>query len=62
MRSSCGCGDGIWNCTNNIDLDFVSDIMNVTLASANVVLDLSYRNISQFRLITADYSFRFPLM
>ncbi|VDD90945.1 unnamed protein product [Enterobius vermicularis] len=35
---------------------FFDEYTNVTLASANVVFDLSYRNISQFRLITHEYT------
>lgn len=56
----CGCDSVGWNCTTRNDYDY--EMVNVTLPSANIIADITYRNISQFRLITSDLGIQSPLM
>uniref|UniRef100_A0A0R3RQ99 ABC transporter domain-containing protein n=1 Tax=Elaeophora elaphi TaxID=1147741 RepID=A0A0R3RQ99_9BILA len=56
----CGCDLSGWNCTMANDFNY--ELANVTLPSANIIYDVTYRNISQFRLLTSDLFFKKPFM
>ncbi|MCP9257948.1 ATP-binding cassette sub-family A member 1 [Dirofilaria immitis] len=60
VPQKCGCDSLGWNCTADNDFDY--ELNNVTLPSATIIYDLTYRNISQFRLLISDLAFRSPLM
>ncbi|VDK64160.1 unnamed protein product [Onchocerca ochengi] len=56
VPQKCGCGSSGWNCTAAKDFDY--ELNNVTLPSANIIYDVTYRNISQFRLLTSDLALK----
>lgn len=56
----CGCDSSGWNCTTINDFNYELD--NVTLPTANIIYDVTYRNISQFRLLTSDLTVKDPFM
>ncbi|VDM95252.1 unnamed protein product [Thelazia callipaeda] len=60
VPQKCGCDFTGWNCT--ADDDFNYTLRNVTLPSANIFYDVTYRNLSQFRLLTSDLAIKYPLM
>ncbi|VDK67816.1 unnamed protein product [Anisakis simplex] len=60
FNQNCSCSNREWQCTDPDEFDL--DLANVTLESGNIVFDLSYRNISQFRLITFERTMHAPLM
>uniref|UniRef100_A0A915Q6Y1 ABC transporter domain-containing protein n=1 Tax=Setaria digitata TaxID=48799 RepID=A0A915Q6Y1_9BILA len=52
IPQNCSCDSFGWNCTTENVFDY--DLDNVTLPTANIIYDVTYHNISQFRLITSD--------
>uniref|UniRef100_A0A1I7VE48 ABC transporter domain-containing protein n=1 Tax=Loa loa TaxID=7209 RepID=A0A1I7VE48_LOALO len=60
VPQKCGCDSSGWNCTTANDFNY--ELSNVTLPTANVIYDVTYRNISQFRLLTSDLTIKNPFM
>uniref|UniRef100_A0AAF5RWN1 ABC transporter domain-containing protein n=2 Tax=Wuchereria bancrofti TaxID=6293 RepID=A0AAF5RWN1_WUCBA len=60
VPQKCGCDSSGWNCTTTNDFNY--ELNNVTLPTANIIYDVTYRNISQFRLLTCDLAVKNSFM
>ncbi|CAG9529673.1 unnamed protein product [Cercopithifilaria johnstoni] len=56
VPQKCGCDSSGWNCTTANDFNY--ELTNIILPTANIIYDVTYHNISQFRLLTSDLAFK----